>query len=263
VLDHLAHLARESARFAEALEPVQADAPVPSCPAWRADDLLWHLAEVQWFWGTIVREHLADPSPINVMRPARPTDRAGLLSFYRKASHDLGEALASASPETPVWTWAEDHTVGFIRRRQAHEALIHRVDAELTAGDRTAMDPVLSADGVDEALRIMHGGAPAWAKFTPVSPASLRILTTDTGDSWTVRVGRLTGTDPEGGNAIDQGAVDVSEKDTGETAQAIVVGSAADLDCFLWCRPPAGHVEGSGDATLLRHLDSVIEPGIQ
>ena len=35
----------------------------------------------------------------------------------------------------------DDHTVGFIRRKQAHEALIHRIDAEVAAGNRTPMDP--------------------------------------------------------------------------------------------------------------------------
>jgi hypothetical protein len=48
--------------------------------------------------------------------------------------------LAATAPSTPAWTWSEDHTVGFIRRRQAHEALIHRIDAEQAAGDRTGMD---------------------------------------------------------------------------------------------------------------------------
>jgi hypothetical protein len=54
-LDFLDHLELESARFAEAIGGARPEAPVPSCPGWNADDLLWHLAEVQWFWGTIVR----------------------------------------------------------------------------------------------------------------------------------------------------------------------------------------------------------------
>jgi len=50
----------------------------------------------------------------------------------------------------------DTRNLGFVRRRQAHEVLIHRLDAELTAGvDASAMDPRLSADGVDELLRVM------------------------------------------------------------------------------------------------------------
>src|SRR5205823_7007051 len=86
-----------------------------------------------------------------------PGDRAGLAAFFDRASRELADVLAATPPDTRAWTWSEDQTVGFIRRRQAHEALIHRVDAELTAGRRTPMDPGLSADGVDEALRVMYG----------------------------------------------------------------------------------------------------------
>ena len=61
-LDYLGHLARESARFAHAVSMAAPDAPVPPCPAWNADDLLWHLGEVQWFWGTIVRQRASTPT---------------------------------------------------------------------------------------------------------------------------------------------------------------------------------------------------------
>ena len=57
--------------------------------------------------------------------------------------------------------------MGFVRRRQAHEALIHRIDAELTAGRRTPVDPLLGADGVDEALRVMYGGVPGVGQVHP------------------------------------------------------------------------------------------------
>lgn len=41
-INYLGHLARDSARFAAALRGTPARAPVPSCPGWNADDLLWH-----------------------------------------------------------------------------------------------------------------------------------------------------------------------------------------------------------------------------
>ena len=55
-LDYVAALTRESARFAEAIRGAAPDTPVPTCPGWTADDLLWHLGEVQWFWAAVVRE---------------------------------------------------------------------------------------------------------------------------------------------------------------------------------------------------------------
>lgn len=262
-IDYLGHLARESALFGHALDGAATDARVPGCPDWTADDLLWHLAEVQWFWGTIVREGVG-PDGTEARKPARPDSRSALMAFYLSASGDLGKTLASASPQAPAWTWSDDHTVGFIIRRQAHEALIHRVDAELTAGERRSlMDPVLSADGVDEALRIMYGGdLPAWGTFAADDTATLRIKAIDTGDSWFLTLGRFSGTDPEDGKSYDEPGVDVAGADRGGAAAATISGSADDLDCWLWQRPADIPLERSGDRDVLGRLDQLIAEGI-
>jgi len=260
-IDFLAHLTSESARFAQAISETQPGALVPSCPGWTADDLLWHLGEVQWFWGTVVREGLTGEQA-EALKPARPGDRAALAAFYRRVSRDLGQALSTATPDTPAWTWSPDQTVGFIRRRQAHEALIHRVDAELTAGDRTRMDPGLSADGVDEALRVMYGGVPGWGTFTPDPGCTVRVAASDTGDTWLVTVGRFTGTDPADGTRYDQPDIHAADNDLGEAAAAEVMGTAADLDCWLWHRPAFTPVTLSGDQAVLGRLTSAIAPGI-
>ena len=63
---------------------------------------------------------------------------------------ELARVLEAADPADEAWNWSDDHTVGFILRRQAHEALIHRLDAEQAAGDVTELDPRLAADGVEE-----------------------------------------------------------------------------------------------------------------
>jgi uncharacterized protein (TIGR03083 family) len=261
-LDFLDHLEQESARFAEAIDGAPPAAMVPSCPDWNADDLLWHLAEVQWFWATIVRERITI-APEEDLAPPRPAGRAGLAAFYDRASSDLAGVLAATPPGITAWTWSADQTVGFIRRRQAHEALIHRVDAELTAGHRTPMDPDLSADGVDEALRVMYGGeVPGWGRFTPGAGETLRLRATDTGDSWLVTLGRFTGTDPGDQVSYDEPAIHAAATDPGDPAAAEVEGTAADLDCWLWHRPPYARVTTSGDPGVLAHFGSVIAKGI-
>ena len=110
-VDHLRHLAQESARFAKAIRQAPPDAPVPTCPGWSADDLLWHLAKVQYFWGTVVREGLAGDKA-GELTPERPGDRAGLLSFYEDASGRLARVLAATAPEAAAWTWALEQTAG-------------------------------------------------------------------------------------------------------------------------------------------------------
>ena len=261
-LDYLGHLTRESALFADAMREAPPDARVPTCPDWNADDLLWHLAEVQWFWGTVVREQVTGPQA-EALKPPRPADRAGLLAFYQRASRDLAEILAATPPDSAAWTWSDDHTAGFIRRRQAHEALIHRVDAELTADRRTPLDPSLSADGVDEALHVMYGGVPSWGSFTPDQDTpALRLRTTDTGDSWLVTFGRFTGTDPDDGTSYDEPDIHAAGHDPGTQAAAEVAGAAADLDCWLWHRPPVTPPETSGDGQVLSRFEAAIRPGI-
>src|SRR3954447_13219433 len=123
------HIDSESARFRAVLADCDPTAPVPSCPEWDASDLLWHLGEVQHFWATMLRQRPAGPddySPVD-----RPATYAGLLEYFDEGARMLTAELDAVDPSEEAWTWSEDHTAGFIHRRQAHEALIHRLDAEL------------------------------------------------------------------------------------------------------------------------------------
>jgi uncharacterized protein (TIGR03083 family) len=262
-LDYLDHLARESARFREALAGVPDDARVPSCPDWDAVDLLWHLAGVQWFWGELVERGVTDAAVADGLEATRPDDRAGVASAYDDASKRLGEVLAANPPDTAVWTWSDDHSVGFIRRRQAHEALLHRVDAELPAGERTPLDPALADDGVDEVLRVMYGGVPSWGEFTPADGQTVRVEATDSGTTWVLTLGRFSGTDPDGDRSYsDEPDMRIADTDDGAPTAATVRGTAADLDLWLWHRPPLGPVELTGDAEVLAELARTVEPGI-
>jgi uncharacterized protein (TIGR03083 family) len=257
-MDYLAHVRAESERFAQALSACDPAAPVPSCPDWTAADLLWHLAEVQLFWGTIVAERLREPDGADAGKPARPDDYSALLASYLTASSTLVDALAATPDEVEVWTWFDaDHSVGFIRRRQAHEALIHRLDAELTAGDLTDVDAELATDGVAEVLDWMYSGVPSWATPAATGPIG-RITTTDTEGSWLVRVGSFSGTSPNTGTVYtDEGTI--TRVDEGEPTFS-VTGTARDLDAWLWNRPTSTDIDLAGD-----HGDFVriIRSGVQ
>jgi hypothetical protein len=123
------------------------------------------------------------------------------------------------------------------------------------------MDPALSADGVDEALRVMYGGVPPWGTFTPAA-GTLRLRASDTGGTWLVTTGRFTGTDPGDGKRYDEPDIHPADSDPGDPADAEVVGTAADLDCWLWHRPVYTPVIPSGDPQVLAHFSSAIAPGI-
>ena len=260
-IDFLTHVRSESARFAEAVAAADPAARVPSCPDWDADDLLWHLAEVQDFWATIVRERFQTEEEAEGVERTRPGSHDELTDYFAGASAALIEALAATSDDVNVWTWAPEQSVGFIRRRQAHEALIHRIDAELVSDSRTPLDPALALDGVDEVLRVMYGGVPTWGTFTADPAATVRVTATDSGATWFLTCGTFVGTAPTG-EEVDAADLRVADTDLGASAAAQIRGTAADLDCWLWHRPPFGEVEQTGDAGVLATFNSTIAPGI-
>lgn len=256
--DFLEHLRRESQRFRDAVSDAAAPTRVPTCPDWDADDLIWHLGEVQWFWGEIVEQRLTRPEQVSALdetRPPRPADRAGLLDFYDRSSERLHRRLHETPPETEVWMWSDDHSAAYIARRQAHEALIHRLDAELTAGSRSPMDATLSSDGVDEALRIMRGIEPEDGLVLTTLSEPVVIRCTDVAGTWTVIPTHVTGT--YDGEAVDEARFVVRDGDD-LSAEARVVGTAADLDCWLWNRPTSGELDRQGDPAALGAVDRVL-----
>lgn len=247
---YLEHIRTESRRFREVLATCDPAARVPSCPGWSAADLLWHLAAVQWFWAGTVRTRPAPPSE-DALGPERPATYDGLLAVFDEHSAALVTELEAAGPAAAAWHWSPAQTVGTSYRRQAHEALIHRLDAEQTAGEVTPLDPALAADGVLELVDVMYGGdAPAWGRFEP-SEHTVRLDLVDRGASIRVRPGRFLGTDPSSGESHDDPHLQVlPEPVTGPATErsAVVAGTAADLDAWLWNRRDAAGITVSGDA---------------
>lgn len=261
-LDYLDHLTRESTRFGDVLRDAPPSAHVPTCPDWTGDDLLWHVAgSVFTFWTAVVR--LRDITAVEaVPDPDRPDSRDALLEFWARSRADMIEALRGVDDAEPMWTWSSDHTAGFVKRRMAHELLIHRVDAELTAGDRSPVDAAFASDGVDEILRHFFGNVPEWATWDGGAPAGPigRVVALDTGAEWTVQLGSLSGTDPDGRHYAAEPAVMLRNSD--EPASFAVQGSAADLDLWLWNRPTVGEIATDGDAPDLEQMQAMVVAGI-
>ena len=238
---YLDHLRRESARFRSVLETCDPGARVPSCPDWDAADLLWHLATVQLSWSRVVRLRPASPAdpPISELpEPERPAAYPELLEAFDDFSHGLVTELARADPAEAAWHWSGDNRVGTTYRRQAHEALIHRVDAEQAAGVPVSpLDPALADDGVAEVLGLMYGGTPEWGTFTP-DGQTVAVRMTDTGTDLLVALGTFAGTDPRSGKRYED-EDDLALVDSGADPVATITGTAADLDTWLWKRDPS------------------------
>jgi uncharacterized protein (TIGR03083 family) len=241
-VDYLRHLEDESTRLRAALAACDPATPVPACPDWTAADLLGHHGGVLDFWATIIERRPSGPD--DLQEPERPASYDGLLAFHEEQADRLVAALAAADPADHAWTWSTEQTVGFTYRRQAHEALIHRLDAEQTAGQVTPLDPALAADGVDECLDIMFGGAPEWGSFAPL-PHYVRVDISDRDESVWVQIGRFTGTDPDGEHHDLEDIRVLRAPDT--APDAVVSGPAAALDAWLWRRDDDAGVRVTGD----------------
>jgi uncharacterized protein (TIGR03083 family) len=265
---YLDHIRRESARFREVLTDCDPSARVPSCPDWDAADLLWHLAGVQLSWAKVVRHRPhspEDPEIADEPEAERPESYAELLEAFDDFSHALVTELERADPEAEAWHWSGDNRVGTTYRRQAHEALIHRVDAELAAGvPVTPLDPALADDGVAEVLGVMYGGCPPWGTFTPTGP-TISVTMTDTGTDLRVVLGKFNGTDPSSGNTYAD-EDDLNLVEGGEEPAATIAGTANDLDTWLWKRDPqlvpggeAGdRIRVEGDRLAVEKLETIL-----
>jgi uncharacterized protein (TIGR03083 family) len=250
---YLEAIRRESLRFRTVLADCDPAARVPACPEWTAADLLSHLGGVQWFWGCVIAERPAPPADdIQTRRAARPAAYDELLALFDEQSAAFQSVLATAPPSDAAWHWLPSgQTVVTSYRRQAHEALIHRLDAEQTAGSVTELDDVLAGDGVDEALDWMYGGQPPeGVSFVP-GPGVVSVYAEDTDATWWVQPGSL----PSGPHLL---LVD----EPSSAPAASVRGTAGDLDAWMWHRLPDSAVSLTGDASALEAFRAAVAPAL-
>jgi uncharacterized protein (TIGR03083 family) len=259
-VEYRAVVEAESGRFLEVLAGVDLEADVPSCPGWHVADLLWHLAEVHGFWAQIVDRRLEDPSAVDDSE--RPPD-AALLTFAAERRAELLDALTRRAPTEHCWSWSElGGDVSWVARRQAHEALIHRTDAELAAGVAvTRPDAVLAADGVDELVRVFLVGVPEWASWTPYG-TTVVLECTDVGGRYVLELGRMTGTSPASGRRYDLDAAELREVPLA-AADAEVSGTAWDLDRWLWGRGDAAAVTITGTREVVTRFRASVAEATQ
>jgi uncharacterized protein (TIGR03083 family) len=239
---YLDQLAQNSERLADAAAAAGVDAPVPSCPGWTVTDLLEHCLGGDTWARTIVEQGKAGSTDRVTRDEVEPSLQGdALVDAFRSGAQALVAALASVTPDTPVWTFSStNRTASFWQRRRAQETAIHRYDAELAAATPTPLDPVLAVDGTDEILTVF---LPRLAdNFEPMGDGTVHLHCTDVDGEWLV--------------ARRDGEVTVTrEHAKGDVAAR---GAASDLLLFLWGRVPADSLEVFGDAELLARFRAAI-----
>ena len=235
---YLDHLAEDGARLVAAARSAGMGAPVPTCPGWQVADLLVHTARV-FRHKTYVLEHRLQERPVGGGWQVDDPAPADAPDFFDAELRALLGALRHADPAEPVWTFVPtDRPVGFWCRRMAHEAAIHRVDAEAAAGVQGPVRPELAVDGIDEVLDLFL--APRVSPAALGDPAAtVHLHATDVPGEWLVRLG------PDG-LRVERGHA---------KGDAAVRGSASELLLWLWGRLPLDALEVFGEeraATRLR-----------
>ncbi|HQA31217.1 MAG TPA: maleylpyruvate isomerase family mycothiol-dependent enzyme [Propioniciclava tarda] len=261
-MDHLTIIDAETERFIEAVAAASGEGPVPTCPDWTVDDLLWHLTEVHAFWARILSSGArtdADSEAVEADKPERPVERGQTVELLRAETAALVAELRSRPDADPAWSWfPPDQTVGFTRRMQVHEATMHRIDAELAAGlVSRPIEHEVASDGVSHAVEVMLGwwGTNPGFELRPVTGV-VELVASD-GGRWLLQPGRWIGTGQSGKTYDEPGVVLVAD---GEPA-ASITATADTLDRWLWGRGP--EPEASGDQESLDALRAAVAPGMQ
>ncbi|HEY3603729.1 MAG TPA: maleylpyruvate isomerase family mycothiol-dependent enzyme [Sporichthyaceae bacterium] len=221
------------------------DEAIPFCPAWTGRDLALHLAGVYRWVTAMVGGRLPEP-PDKDLRAAlytdpNPADDAGVLGRLQLALDGVVDVLRAGPVDLDCWTiWPGYSPRDFWIRRQLHETLVHRVDAQNLGRSETdairgaELDTTVAADGVDE---MMLGFSGRYRKLRHPEPVTLAVHATDAGAAWWCTIG------PE--------SLDTGGGAAPGSADAALSGRAGELLLWLWNRRSAAGLEVSGDPTVL------------
>jgi uncharacterized protein (TIGR03083 family) len=229
-------VAAESNALADSVAVAELDTPVPSCPAWTMEDLGAHIGLVQR-WAAAVVGAGAKERP-SFGEPPSVTSARELSEWCREGTAAVVDALTRVDPDAAVWTFSGDGRARFWFRRQAHEAAVHRWDAQNAVATAAPVEARLAADGVDEWLALLASRRGGGAAAEGEAESTLHLHCTDVDGEWLVRRSHA-GLDIERVHA------------KGDVAAR---GAASDLNLYLWGRIPADSLEVFGDLALLESL---------
>ncbi|WP_314175830.1 maleylpyruvate isomerase family mycothiol-dependent enzyme [Streptomyces winkii] len=229
-------------------------APVPSCPGWTVADLIRHVGEV-YLHKTLAMREGSEPDPW----PPRELADEEPFALLDRAYAGLREEFAARDPRDAAGSWyTPDQTVGFWIRRMAQETVIHRIDAELGAGEPVAPVPDdLAVDGVDELLKVFVAyGVAEWGSYfagiLDASPGRTYVVRTG-GAEWRIRSGPGLFAVEGGAGDAAAGAGAGGRTDVTDAPDVTVSGPPASVLRWSWNRETPGEpsgvrVEGAPDA---------------
>jgi uncharacterized protein (TIGR03083 family) len=241
VSEHVDELERQGRGLADAAATAGLDAPVPACPGWVVRDLLRHTGGVHDWARRFVE---ADPTvDMDAAEEDLVQPTGDPVAWYRDRNAELVAALRAAPPDLAVPAFlAAPSPLAFWARRQAHEAAVHRADADAAAGGARpdAFPLAFAVDGVDELLTAFMSRP---GRLRSPHPYALAVAPDDAAERWIVEVG------PDGATA---------RRGSGPV-RCTLRGAAGRLYLFLWNRLPDVTVDGEAElATTWREQAKVV-----
>jgi uncharacterized protein (TIGR03083 family) len=193
-MDHRMHcdlLEAEIPNVDRAFRGAAPDAVVPSCPDWTVAELARHLGGVhRWadhLVSTTAQER--DRAPKDPTRPGADGSADDWADWLSAGLVHLVATLRAADAATTMWTWGDGTDVAWWTRRQLHETVVHRIDAELAAGTEWTVDPAVAVDAVDEHLgNILASGSFSEGVANLKGEGSLHLHATDTEGEWMIEL---------------------------------------------------------------------------
>jgi len=204
------------------------DADVPTCPGWQAANLLGHVAS-GWEAFRIIMESGSVDAPDFGSFASPPEDHGELPEFARSRLALLVPVVQHADAMQEVWSWTGPETLAFYQRRSHLETVVHRVDAELAAGDRTPIPPAVGIDAVDELFTVLLAGVER-----ELPRGSLHLHQTDGDGEFMLQV--------------SAGAISVTHEHA--KGDAALRATGEDLLTVMWGRRPLDGLEVFGDRSV-------------
>jgi uncharacterized protein (TIGR03083 family) len=190
-MDHHAHTAAlepEIRRFVEVIADADLSTPVPTCPGWDLAELVRHQGRVHRWAGWHVAHLAAERAEASTIGITFPDADNDLPAWLASGGEELVTTLRAADGDAPMYAWGADQHARFWSRRQLHETVVHRADAELALGVVPSIDPAIAVDGIDELL----DNIPSAAYFAPNTERlrgtgeTLHLHCTDTDGEWMI-----------------------------------------------------------------------------
>lgn len=163
--------AAEGARIL-ALVKSDPDRLVPQYPSWTLRELVTHVASIH---GRTIAVCEALPND----RIPAPTLPEGIdaIDWYAQTLPAMIDALRGRDPDTPVWFFTPEGTIGSWRRRMLIETGVHRWDAQQALGQPAPLLEVVAVNGLDEF-------GDMWLARIEGDLPSLELVAQDVGRSW-------------------------------------------------------------------------------